>query len=159
MQWKTWKKNFLILQKKKWVNRGDYRLPNVYDEIFNYAKQYIQEKSEYSPTILKSTPPNQKFPLILIKQIADDIYDENLDKTDQRFNLAYDIEIYTVNEGNIAKQSIANELMKLINDVFDEHYGMNRKANEEAPNVDTDVYRWYMRFEGKLDESKRIYRR
>lgn len=49
--------------------------------------------------------------------------------------------------------------MKLINDVFDEHYGMNRKANEEAPNVDTDVYRWYMRFEGKLDESKRIYRR
>ena len=53
-----------------------------------------KKKSEYSPTILKSTPPNQKFPLILIKQIADDIYEENLDKTDQRFNLAYDIEIY-----------------------------------------------------------------
>ena len=159
MQWKEWKKNFLILQKKKWINRGDYRLPNIYDEIFNYAKKYIQDKSKYSPSILKSTPPNQKFPLVLIKQIADDIYDENLDKTDQRFNIAYEIEIYTVNEGNIAKQSIANELMNLINDVFDEHYGMDRKMNTEAPNIDNDVYRWQMRFEAKLDERKIIYRR
>ena len=108
---------------------------------------------------MKSTPPNQKFPLVLIKQIADDIYDENLDKTDQRFNIAYEIEIYTVNEGNIAKQSIANELMNLINDVFDEHYGMDRKMNTEAPNIDNDVYRWQMRFEAKLDERKIIYRR
>lgn len=82
-----------------------------------------------------------------------------MDKTDQRFNVAYEIEIYTVNEGNIAKQSIANELMNLINDVFDEHYGMDRKMNTEAPNIDTDVYRWQMRFEAKLDERKIIYRR
>lgn len=134
-------------------------MPDVYDEMFNYAKEYVKEKSIHSPTILKDTPPDKKFPLVLIKQIRDDLYSENLDKTDQRFYIGYEIEIYTINKENIAKQTIANELMKLINDVFDEHYGMNRKINQEAPNTDTDVYRWIMRYEAKIDENKRIYRR
>ena len=134
-------------------------MPDVYDEIFDYAKKYITDNSIYFPTILKDTPPNKKFPLIIIKQIRDDLYSENLDKTDQRFNLAFEIEIYSINKAEISKQVITNELKQLINDVFDEHYGMNRKSNQEAPNADTDVYRWNMRFEAKIDEKKRIYRR
>ena len=134
-------------------------IPDVYDEIFKYAKTYITENSQYAPTILKDTPPDKKFPLIIIKQIRDDLYSENLDKTDQRFYLGYEIEIYAMNKENIAKQVITKELVKLTNDVFDEHYGMNRKFNKEAPNVDTDVFRWNMRFEARIDESKKIYRR
>ena len=127
--------------------------------MFKYAKNYVSENSIYSPKILKSTPPDKKFPLIIIKQSKDDLYSENLDKTDQRFKIGYEIEIYTKDKENIAKQVIADELVKLINDVFDEHYGMNRKLNKEAPNIDTDIYRWIMRFEAKIDENKKIYRR
>ena len=134
-------------------------MPDVYDEMFKYAKDYMKEKSIYSPTILKDTPPNKKFPLITIKSLRDDLYGENLDKTDQRFYIGYEIEIYSINQESIAKQTIASELMKLLNDVFDEHYGMNRKINKEAPNVDADVYRWHMEFEAKIDENKIIYRR
>lgn len=134
-------------------------MPDVYDEMFKYAKDYMKEKSIYSPTILKDTPPNKKFPLITIKSVRDDLYGENLDKTDQRFYIGYEIEIYSINQESIAKQTIASELMKLLNDVFDEHYGMNRKINKEAPNVDADVYRWHMEFEAKIDENKIIYRR
>lgn len=134
-------------------------MPDVYDEMFQYAKAYIKEKSIYSPTILKDTPPNKKFPLITIKSVRDDLYGENLDKTDQRFYIGYEIEIYSINQESIAKQTIANELMKLVNDVFDEHYGMNRKINKETPNADADVYRWHMEFEAKIDENKIIYRR
>ena len=134
-------------------------MPDVYDEMFKYAQTYIKENSQYSPKVLKSSQADKKFPLITIKMLTDDIYSENLDKTDQRFNLRYEIEIYTMNIGSIAKEVIANELMKSTNDVFDEHYGMDRKTNQEAPNVDTDVYRWNMRFEAKIDENKRIYRR
>lgn len=134
-------------------------MPDVYDEMFKYAKTYIVDNSKYSPKILKDTPPDKKFPLVIIKQIRDDLYNENLDKTDQKFNIGYEIEIYSMNIGNTAKQAITNELMKLVNDVFDEHYGMNRKINQEAPNADTDVYRWNMRYEAKIDENKRIYRR
>lgn len=134
-------------------------MPNVYDEMFKYVKTYITEKSKYSPKILKDTPPDKKFPLILIKQIRDDLYSENLDKTDQRFYIGYEIEIYTMNIDKTSKQTIANELIQLLNDVFDEHYGMNRKLNKELPNADTNIYRWGMRFEAKIDENKRIYRR
>ena len=134
-------------------------MPDVYDEMFKYAKSYIVQKSQYAPKVLKDTPPDNKFPLIIIKQIRDDLYSENLDKTDQRFYLGYEIDIYTINKSNIAKQTIASELKKLLNDIFDEHYGMNRKFNQQTPNVDTDVYRWTMRFEAKIDENKRIYRR
>ena len=134
-------------------------MPNVYDPIFQYGKKYIIEKSKYSPKVLKDTPPDKTFPLIIIREIRDDLYDENLDKTDQRFNIGYEIEIYTINKGQIAKQEIANELINLINDVFDIHYGLRRTLNQQIPNVDNDVYRHNMRFEGKVDENKIIYRR
>lgn len=104
-------------------------------------------------------PQRKVFPSVIIKPIADDLYDENLDKTDQRFNLGFEIEIYSVNRELISKEKIARELMKLVNDVFDEHYGMLRASNQELPNIDTDVYRWYMRYEGKIDENNIIYRR
>lgn len=134
-------------------------MPDVYDEMFKYAQNYIKENSKYSPSVLKDAPPDKKFPLITIKSVRDDLYSENLDKTDQRFNIGYKIEIYTMDKNNVAKQVIARELMLLVNDVFDEHYGMKRRFNRQAPNVDMDVYRWNMRYEAKIDENKRIYRR
>ena len=134
-------------------------MPNVYDQIFQYAKKCIKERSKYFPKVLKDTPPDKTFPLIIIREIRDDLYDENLDKTDQRFKIGYEIEIYTINKGQVAKQEIANELVNLINDVFDVHYGLRRTFNQQTPNVDSDVYRHNMRFEGKIDENKIIYRR
>ena len=134
-------------------------MPNVYDEIFRYAKKYINENSNYSPKVIKDTPPDKKFPLVIIRQTRDDLYNENLNKTDQRFRISFSIEIYAVNKDRIAKQTIIYELTQLVNDVFDEHYGMTRRTNREIPNIDTDVCRWNMRFDGKIDENKRIYRR
>lgn len=108
---------------------------------------------------MKDTPPDIKFPLVIIKQTKDTLYDENLNKTDQRYNLAFEIEIYTKNNKKITKQIIADELQNLINDVFDVHYGMNRRTNRPLPNIDADVYRWGMKYTAKIDEFKRIYRR
>ncbi len=134
-------------------------MPDVYDQIYKYAKQYIKEQSKYSPSILKDTPPDKKFPLIIIRELDDTLWNENLDKTDQRFNIEYEIEMYTINKGKIAKQEIMTELVNLVNDVFDVHYGLRRAFNQQIPNVDTEVCRWEMRYEGKTDENKIIYRR
>lgn len=134
-------------------------MPDVYDEIFTYAKTYIRTNSTYSPMVVKDTPPNKKFPLVIIRQNRDDLYSENLNKTDQRFRIGFAIEIYAVNKEKVSKQAIVRELSKLVNDVFDEHYGMNRRMNRQIPNIDNDVCRWNMRFDGKIDENKRIYRR
>lgn len=82
-----------------------------------------------------------------------------MDKTDQRFNLVYEIEIYTIDKENIAKQMITEELTKLVNDIFDIKYGFIRKANNPVPNIDLNVDRRHMRFEAKIDENNIIYRR
>ena len=91
-------------------------IPNVYDGIFQETKKYIKENSAYGPFVYKDTPKDKnKFPLILIKQIDDPLYDENLDKTDQRFKLVYEIEIYTIDKEETARQTITEELKNLIN--------------------------------------------
>lgn len=134
-------------------------MENVYNEIFKYARQYIKENSKYSPTILKDTPPDKKFPLIIIKEINPLLQDETLKKGEQKFKIVYEIEIFTMNNGNIAKQTITKELKELLINVFFEYYGMNIKANKQIPNIDSNLDRWYLKFEAIIDENKKIYRR
>ena len=132
----------------------------IYDSIFQYAKSYITTHSQYSPLVLKVSPQQQKkFPLVIIRQIRDPLIDENLDKTDQRFKIVFEIEIYAIDKAETIKEEITEELIGLVNDVFDEHYGFNRKTNANIPNIDLNVNRQHMRYEGKLDENNIIYRR
>lgn len=135
-------------------------MPDIYDEIFNYAKEYIETNSSYKPIVLEDTPQQEGiFPLIIVKHYDDNLVDENLDKTDQRFKINYEIEIYSIDTEEIPKQEIRKELIKLVNDVFDEHYGFTRKGNDNIPNIDLNVDRQQMKYYGKLDEKNIIYRR
>lgn len=135
-------------------------MPNVYDGIFQDAKRTIREQSVYSPIVVKTTPQSMnKFPLVIIKQTDDPLYDENLDKTDQRFNLVYEIEIYSIDKNNTVKEIITEELKNIVNEIFDIKYGFTRKANNPVPNIDLNVDRRYMRYEAKIDENNKIYRR
>lgn len=135
-------------------------MPDIYDEIFNYAKEYIETNSSYKPIVLEDTPQQEGiFPLIIVKHYDDNLVDENLDKTDQRFKINYEIEIYSIDTEEIPKQEIRKELIKLVNDVFDEHYGFTRKGNDNIPNIDLNVDRQQMKYSGKLDEKNIIYRR
>ncbi len=66
-----------------------------------------------------------------------------------------------VREGNnlIAKEIITKELVKLVNDVFDEHFGFNRKENLNLPNIDQNVDRQHLRYDAIVNSNKIIYRR
>lgn len=134
-------------------------MPEVYDEIFEYAEKHIKEKSIYFPKVLKIAPEETKvFPLVVIKESDNILEDENLTKGDQKFKLEYEIEIFTIDKGNIPKQVIIQELKRLVNEVFDDHYGMNRRACVPTPNADRNVDKLYMRYNAVIDENKVIYR-
>lgn len=134
-------------------------MPDIYDEIFDYAQDYIKTNSNYNPTVLEDTPQQTGiFPLVIIKHYDDNLVDENLDKTDQRFKINYEIEIYSIDTEDTAKQNIRKELIKLVNNVFDEHYGFTRKGNDNIPNIDLNVDRQLLKYSGKLDEKNIIYR-
>lgn len=135
-------------------------MPDVYNEIFDYADNYIKENSEYLPVVLPSAPQETKrFPLVVIQESDNPLEDEDLEKNDQQYQIEYEIEIYAIDKGNIPKQVIIQELKKLVNDIFDSHYGMYRRACYPSPNVDRDVDRLYMRYNAIIDENKTIYRR
>ncbi|MGN1301590.1 MAG: hypothetical protein ACI4U9_03600 [Clostridia bacterium] len=135
-------------------------MPEVYDEIFDYAENHIKNNSKYSPHILKIAPEETKvFPLVVIKEVDNILEEEDLTKGDQKFKIEYEIEIYAIDKGNISKQIIIQELKKLINEVFDNYFGMYRRACITIPNVDRNVEKLYMRFNAIIDENKVIYRR
>ena len=135
-------------------------MPDVYDEIFDYAEKHIKEKSKYSPKVLVTPPEETKaFPLVVISQVDDTLEDENLTKGDQKYKIEYEIEIYAIDKGNIHKEDIIKELKELVNEVFDDHYGMYRRDCIPTPNADRNVNKLYMRYNALIDENKVIYRR
>ena len=135
-------------------------MPDVYDEIYENSKKHITEKSKYSPYVLSNPPQETKvFPLVIISEINNTLENENLDKSDPKYRLGYEIEIYAIDKGNIQKQVIIQELKGLVNEVFDDHYGMYRRACIPTPNADRNVDKLYMRYDAIIDEDKKIYRR
>ena len=112
----------------------------------------------------KTTPQTQrKFPLVIIKEADNYFYDECLAKEEQKFKIVYEIDIYTINKSEeksiVAKEIITKELTKLVNDVFDVHYGFNRRENINLPNIDENVDRQHLRYEAIIDENNIIHRR
>ena len=135
-------------------------MPDVYDEIYDYADKYIKETSTYSPYVIKTPPVETKvFPLVIISQSDDTLEEEDLEKGDQKYKIEYEVEIYATDKGSIPKQVIIQELKGLVNEVFDNHYGMYRRACIPRPNSDRNVDRLYMRYNAIIDENKKIYRR
>lgn len=135
-------------------------MPEVYDQIYEYSEKYIKENSKYSPEVVETPPEQTKiFPLVVISEVDNTLEDEDLTKGEQQFKLEYDIEIYAIDKGNTPRQVIIQELKKLVNDVFDNHFGMYRRACIPTPNADRNVNKLYMRYNALIDEEKVIYRR
>ena len=135
-------------------------IPDIYDELFKYAKKHIQEKSIYSPSIKKATPSKMNtFPLVIMKKPRIRLKSETLKYGEKKFNIDFEIEIYTMDKSNVAKQVITEELRKLLLEVFFEHYIFDIDEDDNIPNIDLNVDRHLLRFKGVIDENKKIYRR
>ena len=127
--------------------------------MFQYARQYLIDHSQYAPNVLKDIPPDRKFPLVVIKKEGPYLKDETLKRREKKMKLIYDIEIYAINQKTEPRQVIVEELRELLIDVFFDHYGMDISLSIPEPNADENVARWSLVFKGLIDENKRIYRR
>lgn len=134
-------------------------LAELYDDIFAYAKEYIQTNSDYNPYVLKDTPEDGEiFPLIIIREYKDTLYSENLKKTEQKEYLIYEIEVFS-NDNQTARQEIVKELVGWVNDVFENMLGFRRTENRPIPYIRDNVSRQYMLFKAIYDkEQHKIYR-
>lgn len=132
---------------------------NIYDDIFQYAKEYIVEHSQYNPYVLKATPEESKvFPLVIITQENDYLIDETLERTEKQNELRYQIEIFA-RDSSVNRQVIIEELTTLVNEVFENQIGFKRISNMPLPNIDLSVDRQELEYTGVFDELRnKIFR-
>ena len=133
---------------------------NIYNDIFQYAKEYITTNSTYDPYVLKATPEESKvFPLVIITQVNDYLRDETLKKTEKQNVISYEIEIFA-QDTTVNRQTIVEELVTLVNDVFENDIGLRRTQATPIPNIDLSVERFLMEYEGVFDEkTNKIFRK
>ena len=137
--------------------------PDIYESIFQYAEKYIKENSIYNPRVFRNAPTELDiFPLVIIPQCKIILDDETLKYGEQKYQVIFEIEIYstdkTVEGEKVSRQTIIQELEKLVYEVFEEHYGLLGGEPEIKPNADTNVARENIKFTGKIKDNI-IYRR
>ena len=140
--------------------------PDIYDTIFQSTKKYIEEKSIYSPKVLKNAPTESKiFPLVIIPECKVVLDKETLNtksNKEKEYKIIFDVEIYatdkTVGVKRIAKQTIIHELQQIIYEVFEQENGMLGKEPHTRLNADINVARQGIEFTGRLKNNV-IYRR
>ena len=137
--------------------------PNIYNNMFQYAKQYIKQKSIYSPEVLKNAPTeNDIFPLVIIPQCKIILDEETLKYGEKKYQIIFEIELYSTDKSigtkKVSRNTIIQELEELVYDVFEEHYGLLGEKPEIRPNADINVARESIKFTGKI-KNNIIYRR
>ena len=137
--------------------------PNIYDSMFQYAKQYIKQKSAYNPEVFKNAPTESDiFPLVIIQECKVILDDETLKYGESKYQVIFEIEIYATDKsiGNkrISRSTIIQELEKLVYDIFEEHYKLLGGEPKAIPNADINIARETIKFTGKI-KNNIIYRR
>lgn len=120
--------------------------------IYPNLKDYVETNSIYSPKITKKRPQESKlFPIVPVRLLYSKNSYNNLSYGEETYTLGIEIDIYSIDIGNVSKRTICNEITKIINDFFKENYRLTIKNVIDAPNADSNIQRNNIRITGKLD--------
>lgn len=102
------------------------------------------------------------FPLVIIPECKIVLDEETLKYGERRYEIIFNIEIYATDKSigtkKVSRNTIMQELEKLVYDVFEEHYKLLGKEPNVKPNADINVAREEISFTGKI-KNNIIYRR
>lgn len=120
---------------------------NIETTVFLKLKQYLIDKSKFSPNVFNATPKNLAvFPTITFKETnnAQNINGTTLDRIETVNTITDTIEIYAkdmvINGNTYSKKEITNELKYLIFDFF-QMWGFTRLSCNEAEYLNYEVDR------------------
>lgn len=120
---------------------------NVESMIFRFYKQYLKDKSKFSPNVFNRTPKNLSvFPTIVLKETnnAEDSNYTTLDRNEFVNEITSTIEIYTkdlvIDGVKYPSKEIMNELKYLTFDFF-HAWGFTRTQSSEADYLNYEVDR------------------
>ena len=86
------------------------QVQSFYDDVYQQLKQYLKTNSIYKPEVLKDSPEEKIFPLVIIKLLPYTDEYTTLKYTDIRYEYGFEINVYAIQQGTVARQSITNEI-------------------------------------------------
>ncbi|MCI9585264.1 MAG: hypothetical protein HFH45_01350 [Bacilli bacterium] len=126
-------------------------IQGLYDKIYQELKTYLLGTSIYEPSIYKKEVENKKFPKVIVKQLPRDSYFTTLKYGDEIFNFGLEINVYAIQDGDLASATIADEITRHIETFFKDVYRMSVNVSLDIPNADTSVYRNLVQSRCKVD--------
>lgn len=126
------------------------------NELYPSLKEYLEEHSEYSPTLVKRyTGESKVFPLVTMLLYRTSRNYTTLTYGEKTYDFRMDIDIYAndlVKDGKkVSKRIIGNEITKHIVDFFENYYTVSIRVNYDTVNIDGNIYRNNVRISGVLD--------
>lgn len=139
-------------------------MEDKYDVIFKAYKTFMQDKLDYDVTILKHYNSSKvDFPLVTLELTNNIDADSNSLLNIDYFEWYYfTINIYTkdmvVNEEQVASNVINNQICNLTMEFF-RKINMKKVLNKFIPNIDNNILRKNLQYEGQFGNREQIIRR
>lgn len=127
---------------------------DIFNEVLTKIKTDIS-----SATVLSEYPDTTPtFPCIVIEEMFNNTDLGTIDSGGEQYNhISLDINIF---DNGDKKRTTCRELRNSVDTILSGYYGMNRTDSGTVPNyVDSSVYRYNLKYDFKIDDAKKIYRR
>lgn len=121
-------------------------MTDLYDTVKTELKNYLEKNSEYKPKV-KSLPTGEDFPKVVLEDISDIETGSDFGKINAFSSVVYEINIYAKGSRTASERTIAREIKDHVTVVMRDILGMKRIYCEPTPNVDTNIYRYTMRYQ------------
>lgn len=122
------------------------------DIFYPNLKSYVETTSTYNPKVTKKRTQESKiFPIVPIRLLYSKNSYNNLSYGEETFNFSVEMDIYSIDIGNVSKRTICNEITQVINDYLKDNYHFTIKITIDTPNADSNIHRNNIRITGKLD--------
>ena len=119
-----------------------------FNDLFLEYKQFIEENSIYNPKVVKDfTYKSTYFPIVDFKHDDSiETYNRTLDQIEYYDDEEFSITFYAQDKGNISRNVIIDELVRLTHVFMGINKNMTRTYCKNIPNLDTDVGRKIMKY-------------
>ena len=97
------------------------------------------------------------FPTVIVTETDNTDDGPTKDSGGVRYNnISYEVEIYTRGSTRVSQ---GKKIRGVVNDVISTKYGMLRNSSRAVPNfLDESIHRFQLRYSGKINQQKVIYR-
>lgn len=122
----------------------------VSNQIFSDLKAEVEK---FYPTVKVQKDYQDvaaSFPTVTFCEIDNWEFSHTLDYTERKSSITFQIDIYMTGG---TRETVSKQIADRVSKVMEEKWHMKREYAKPTVNIDTNVYRYTMRYSFKIDES------